>query len=79
MDFYIQDYRALRNLNMSKIHKAVTRLNDNNGNLEKQISYKDVQLIMNRVVPSKPTTPNVYFAKDMQFIRSFIYAISCDD
>jgi hypothetical protein len=47
--------------------------------LEKTISYKDILHILSQVVPSKPTTPNVYFAKDIQFIRSFIYALSCDD
>lgn len=30
MDFYIQDYRSLRNINKSKIHKAMIEMNKNN-------------------------------------------------
>ena len=57
----------------------MAEMNKNNQTLEKEISYKDVQKIMQQVIPQKPTTPNVYFAKDITQIRAFIYAFNCDD
>ena len=39
IDFYIQDYKALRNLRKSNILGRIQDMNKNNKTLEKNVSY----------------------------------------
>lgn len=54
-------------------------MNKNNRTLGQDISYLDVQKIVRGIMPAKPPTPNVHFAKDITIVRAFVYSLVCED
>lgn len=77
LSFYIEDYKKLRRANQENIVKSLNTCNQHNENMNRDLSIKDVKRLLQLIIPTKSTAPNVVFAKEVTIQRAFIYSLVC--
>lgn len=79
LSYYLEEYRNLRRLNMQRIAKAIGETNRRNAHKNAKVGVKDILEMMETIVPGKTSIPTVTFARNMTFIRAFVYALVCEN
>ena len=77
LSYYMEEYRKLRRKWMNDIKHKVDEVNNANARHKMDFSMRDVQSIIQAILPPKSPGSLVSFAKEITHARAFIYALQC--